>query len=322
MLARGIVLEDVVDTIAKTLPVCRQRKIAYATLQILMVDPSGFATLVEFDSPRTLLARGNKVVPFPAHERIVAGKPVLTGQFQMQENDWIVLFSDGIVHAGIDGLIPLGWGWNGVSKYVESELPKLNDTNALCQAVLGCCEGYFLGKPGDDCTVAAVRLRRPRRLSLMIGPPSDPENDAAVADRFLRMPKPLVVSGGTTATILSRHLNKPLMVDLEYHDPNVPPTGSLEGIDLVTEGVLTVNACVDRLRDPEAARTASRRDGATRLAKLLLETDHVHILAGGAVNAAHQNPLLPAAMNIKMQVLSRLQAELERLGKIVQIEWT
>ena len=321
MLARGASLDDVVETIAQTLPVCKERKIAYSTLQILRIDFEGNATLVEFDSPRTLLSRAGHVMPFPAQTKTVGGKAVLAGHFELQENDWVVLVSDGVIHAGIGGLLPLGLGWNGIAERFAEDVVTAKDTADICSSLLTCCEGYYLGKPGDDTTVVAVKIRRPRRLNLMMGPPISPEHDSDVVLRFLAAPGQKVVSGGTTATLVSRVMGKPLKVSLEYHDPNVPPIAHLEGIDLVTEGVLTLNAAVDRLRAIPELRRSTRKDGASLVARLLMDVDHIHIWAGGAVNPAHQNPLLPSAMNIKLQVLGRLRTQLEALGKVVQIEW-
>jgi hypothetical protein len=321
MLARGTGLEDVVETITQTLPVCRERKIAYSTLQILRIDSRGNATLVEFDSPRTFLCRAGHVIPFPAQPRTVGGKTVLIGQFELQENDWITLVSDGVIHAGIGGLLPLGLGWNGVASRLSEDIAKASDSLDLCNSLLDCCDGYYLGKPGDDTTVVAIKIRRPYRLNLMMGPPATPEHDREVIERFLAAPGSKVVSGGTTATLVSRIIAKPLKVSLEYHDSNIPPIAHLEGIDLVTEGVLTLNAAADRLRAPKELRQSKRMDGASLVARMLLDSDHVHIWAGGAVNPAHQNPLLPTAMNIKLQVLSRLRTQLELLGKVVHMEW-
>ena len=321
MLARGTDLDSVVDTIAQTLPVCRQRKIAYSTLQILRIDGIGNTTLVEFDSPRTFLCRAGHVLPFPAHSKTIGGKTVLAGQMELLEHDLVIMVSDGVLHAGIGGLLPLGWGWDGVAEKLAEYLAKPMDTMDICQSLLNSCEGYYLGKPGDDTTVVAVRLRKPRQLNLMIGPPVSPDQDAAVVSKFMSLSGPKVVSGGTTANLVSRVLKKPLRVDLEYHDPHIPPVGHMEGLELVTEGVLTLNAAAERLHKPEELRRSTRMDGASRIAKLLLNADHIHICAGGAINPAHQNPLLPPDMNIKLQVLGRLKSQLETLGKAVYIDW-
>ncbi|EAX46748.1 serine phosphatase [Thermosinus carboxydivorans Nor1] len=319
MLKRGIPLEDVVDTIAKTLPVCRQRKIAYSTLHIIKVAADGLTTIVEFDCPSTFLLRAGKVVPFPTTEKIVGGKVIKEGQLYLQENDIIVGVSDGVIHAGIGGLLKLGWGWQGIASELVGDSVAMTAEN-ISRKIMACCEGYYAGHPGDDSTVVAVKIRQPVHATLLTGPPADPRSDEKVVKRFLSQPGKKIIAGGTTANIVSRLTGKPLIVALDYHDPAIPPTGRIEGIDLVTEGVLTLNAAVEKLKNP-AALAHNGQDGATRLAKLLLSCDKIDIFAGGAINPAHQNPNFPAYINIKAQVLSKLQSVLESMGKQVSIEW-
>ncbi|HMM21188.1 MAG TPA: SpoIIE family protein phosphatase [Selenomonadales bacterium] len=321
MLKRGIPMEEVVSTIAETLPVCRERKIAYSTLHILTLTAGGEVTVVEFDSPATFLFRAGQVVPFPTREKVIAGKLVREGQLSLQEDDVVIAVSDGVVHAGIGGLLKLGWGWEGVAAELTDISSGEVDIFRIAQQVLACCNGYYLDQPGDDSTVVAVKLRKPRRLAILTGPPEDPDEDGAVVRAFLAASGKKAVAGGTTANIVSRVTGRPITVDLEYSDPAIPPTASLEGLDLVTEGVLTLTAATERLGDGKMLRNATRQDGATRLARLLLEADSIDFYAGMAVNPAHQNPLFPSQINIKTQVLAKLREKLEGLGKQVAIHW-
>ncbi|KYZ77585.1 serine/threonine protein phosphatase [Anaerosporomusa subterranea] len=321
MLQRGVLLEDVVDTITETLPVCRQRKIAYSTFQILQITPAGQATVVEFDCPRTFIIRSGRVVPFPTHEKSIGGKIINIGQLLLQENDIIVFVSDGVIHAGIGGLLKLGWSWDGIAQYLESEYALDWDADVVVRRVMDCCEGYYLSRPGDDSSAVAVRLRRPRYLSLLTGPPSDTSCDERVVKRFLCQPGVKVVSGGTTANIVSRLIRQPLHVDLSYYDPEIPPIGRLKGIDLVTEGVLTLNAAVDRINHSQHLNNPSFQDGATLLARRLLYADKISVFAGTAINPAHQNPNFPLDINLKAQVLGKLKVALEQRGKQIEIEW-
>ena len=321
MLQRGISLEEVVDTITATLPVCKQRKVAYSTFQILQVTPAGQATIVEFDCPRTFIIRNGHVIPFPAHEKSIGGKSINIGQLLLQENDIIVFVSDGVIHAGIGGLLKLGWSWNGIAQYLASEYKKDWDAEKVVKRVMDCCEGYYLSRPGDDSSAVAIRLRRPRYLSLFTGPPAEPSYDKAIVKRFFNQPGIKIVAGGTTANIVSRVLCEPLHVDLSYYDPQIPPTGSIKGIDLVTEGVLTLNAAVDRINHLQHLYNPSFQDGATLLTRKLLYADKITIFAGTAVNPAHQNPNFPLGINLKAQVLSKLKAALEAKGKQIEIEW-
>lgn len=323
LLRRGISLEEAVSTIAQTLPVCRVRKIAYSTLHIIAIDSEGETTVVEFDSPPTYLVRAGKVVPFPTRERVVVGKTIREGRLSLQEGDVIAAVSDGVIHAGIGGgLLKLGWNWHGVATQLEEACQERGDAYSLACRLIGCCEGYYLGKPGDDSSVVTVRLRPPRRLTLLTGPPKDPGQDEQVVGRFLAAGGKKIVAGGTTANIVSRVTGKPLVVDLASYESDLPPIAKIEGIDLVTEGVLTLTAAADRLDDVRMLRDKrSVADGATRLARLLAESDTIDIYAGSAVNPAHQNPNFPSQINIKGQVLAKLRDKLEGRGKKVTIEW-
>ena len=321
MLKRGIPLEDVVNTIAETLPVCKQRKIAYSTMHIIKITPEGQTTVVEFDCPATFLVRNGKVIQFPTQEKLVSGKTIREGELWLQEDDILVAVTDGVLHAGIGGLLKLGWGWTGVATQIESECNESNNAETIGQHLINCCEGYYVGRPGDDSTTLVVKMRYPQQLTLFTGPPADTALDEQLVQRLLSEPGKKVVSGGTTAQIVSRITQCPLKVDLTCHDPQIPPIAYLNGIDLVTEGVLTLNAAVDRLTDTRKLRSSTKQDGATLLAKLLNDADKIKVFAGLAVNPAHQNPCFPMQMNIKAQVLTKLKSVLEQKGKEIIIEW-
>lgn len=321
MLKRGVAIEDVVDTITATLPVCQQRKIAYSTFQILHVMSDGQALLVEFDSPPAFVIRSGTVVPFPTEEKVVGGKVINIGELFLAENDIIVMVSDGVIHAGIGGLLKLGWHWSGIANYLEAEWLAKWNAQTVVERIMACCEGYYLGRPGDDSSAVAVRVRCPRLLTMLTGPPADRLHDEKVVKRLMCENGAKVVAGGTTANIVSRLIGEPLQVDLSYHDPDIPPTGKIKGLDLVTEGVLTLNATIDRIVYSQYLDNPSFKDGATLLARQLLAADKILILAGTAINPAHQNPNFPLEINLKAQVLEKLRIALEAKGKQVEIEW-
>lgn len=320
MLKRGIPLEEVVNTIAETLPVCKQRKIAYSTLHIVTITADGNATVVEFDSPRSFLIRSNHVIPFPCEDKLISGKIIRVGRLPLQENDIIIAVTDGVVHAGIGGLLKLGWGWEGISHKLNEDSLLEVPAGQIASQLINCAEGYYLGRPGDDSSVVAVKIRHPRQLTLFTGPPADPRNDEKIVRRFLAQTGKKVIAGGTTANIVSRLTGNPLTVDLAYYDPDIPPIGYLSGIDLVTEGVLTLNAVIERIERVDILQNSRLQDGAARLARLLLEADIITIFAGSAVNPAHQNPNFPSQLNIKTQVLEKLNKVLNRHGKEITIE--
>ncbi|MHC1746038.1 MAG: SpoIIE family protein phosphatase [Negativicutes bacterium] len=321
MLKRGIPLEEVVNTVAQTLPVCRQRKIAYSTFHIIKINETGLTNIIEFDCPTSFLLRGHHVLPFPSQEKIIAGKTVREGELMLQENDKIVMISDGVIHAGIGGLLKLGWGWQGVEQELKTANQMNTDAEQLSQQIINCCQGFYLDRPGDDSTAVVVKIRPKRALTLFVGPPANAANDERITKRFLSRSGKKVVAGGTTAHIVSRITGKPVTTKLNYEDPQIPPIGHIDGIDLVTEGVLTVNAAVERMLRPKILKQSTRQDGATLLAKMLMDADIITLLVGTAINPAHQNPSFPNQLNIKSQVLTKMQEVLLNLEKQVEIEW-
>lgn len=321
MLKRGIPLADVVSTIADTLPVCRQRKIAYSTLHIFKIASSGLATVVEFDCPTSFFIRNGSVQPFQLTEKVISGKLIREGQLLLRENDIIVAVSDGIIHAGIGGLLKLGWGWKGIADQLKSVARQDSSASYISDNIIRCTEGYYLGQPGDDSTIVTVKMRQTRQLTILTGPPVDHRFDEKLVKRFLGQPGKKVVAGGTTAHIVSKACNRPLIMDLSSYSEYIPPMGHIEGIDLVTEGILTLNAVLERITNADADSGYPERNGADLLSEMLLEADKIEIFAGKSTNPAHQSPSFPFKINIKPQVLAKLQAVLESKGKEVYIEW-
>ncbi len=321
MLKQGSSLEDVVDTVADTLPVCSVRKVAYSTFHIIIINKSGEAYVAEFDGPATLLYRNGKVVRFPVQETVVSGKKMKIGRLNLLYDDVLFAVSDGVMHAGIGGLLKLGWQQEGLEEYVRNNYAISKSSQFFSREIVNCCEGYYLGKPGDDTTAVVIKMRQPHRLIMMIGPPTDPKMDAEVVERLMHFDGKKIVSGGTTAGIVSKHLGKKVNVDISTISSEVPPVGTLEGVDLVTEGILTVNAVAERLKNVNVNIENRKRDGADILLNYMINADDILILAGKSVNPAHQNPNFPLQINLKVQVIEKLVLVLRDMEKNVLVEW-
>jgi hypothetical protein len=322
MLKRGIPLEAVVETIMQTLPVCKVRKIAYSTLVILQVDCQGNARLVEIDSPPIQVIRSGVIRSISFEYRNIHGKEVRDSHFKLNDEDVLIMVSDGVVHAGIGGILKGGWGIDGLAEYAKEFVNASMHTSEIVDRILARCEGYYLSSPGDDTTVVAVKLREKQKVTLLTGPPSDPGFDQSVVDCFLRKPDIKVVAGGTTAKIVARFLGEQIRVELTYDEPDIPPTGQIKGIHLVTEGMLTLTKALEKLQRVKHSRELPKKqDGATRLAKTLLDCDELHIMAGTAVNPAHHYPDLPYQLGRKSHIVEKIAATLLEAGKKVTIEW-
>jgi hypothetical protein len=322
MLDEGLPLDEVVQTISETLPICRVRKIAYSTFSMAQLFTEGPAKLMVYDSPSPLVVRRGKIRRLPYEEREVSGKRVRDYSFDLRRGDWLILVSDGVINAGIGGAYPLGWGWDEVAKYLEGHVHEALSAEELAAKLARVVEELYGGPPGDDVSIAVVKVRGKRILTIFAGPPVEKKDDRQIVDALVAGGGKRVVCGGTTANIVSRELGRPITVDLETGTEAVPATGRIDGIDLVTEGTLTITKTLDILRSHEPCEELKLRvDGASSLALLLHEADEVRILLGRAMNPAHQNPNLPRALGLKTQVVQSLGEELRRHGKDVSIEY-
>ncbi|MBC7344869.1 MAG: serine/threonine-protein phosphatase, partial [Clostridia bacterium] len=320
MLKRGCRLDEVIETLASTLPVCQVRHLAYSTFTILEVSSEGTAYLAEFDNPSTIAGGRQGPRSLDYVERVVGDRKIKEAVFELEEGDWLVLLSDGVLHAGIGGIWNLGWGWDRVNAYVQSLGKQSLSAREMADDIIALCLKLYGGKPGDDASVVAVKAREERSVAVMVGPPADPNDDEKVVKKFLRLPGKKVVCGGTTGNIVAKYLGKEIVVDLDSTRTDLPPTGKLEGIDLVTEGMLTLTQTLVNLQDNiPPKKFMYKLDGVSRLTLTLLEADRIHFIVGRAINPAHQVPNVPPVLALKRQIIDDIIRHLKRRGKKVTV---
>ena len=332
MFLRGIPLEECVETIAETLPVCRVRQMAYATFSILQVYDDGTAYLVEFDNPGCIFIRDGEIMKIPEQFRMIDNRRINEYHFKVKLGDAFVLISDGAINAGVGELLNFGWNWDSVAKYAQREYKKTISAMHLAAAISQACDDLYQYRPGDDTTVAVLRIGEKKLVNLMTGPAQCQEDDEGMVTDFMADENAVkVVCGGTSANIVARMLEKEINVAFTGEiDPNIPPTASIEGIDLVTEGVVTMNRVLKLLeqytRDDEIDEAffieLDKPNGASMLAKLLIEqcTD-LHLFVGKAVNAAYQNTELPFQLGVRQKLVDQIEDVLKRLGKGVSVRY-
>lgn len=331
MLKEGSSVDEAVETIARTLPVCKVRQLAYSTFSILRIAHDGSAYLAEFDSPACVFVRGGKATEIPYEIREIAGKNVRESHFDVAVGDTFCLFSDGVIHAGVGALLNFGWQWENVANYVEDSVKHSMSVPRTVASLAQVVDSLYTGKPGDDSTILLARAIPQKPVSIITGPPENPENDQTIVHDFMRAPGGKIVCGGSTANMVSRILNRPLEASLSSSDPRVPPTAVMKGMDLVTEGVLTMSRAIELLeacRDAGATQSAASfteldaDNGAAKLAHFLLEQcTHVTFFVGKAINPAHQNPSLPVDLSIKLRLVEHLCETLRSIGKVVEVRY-
>jgi hypothetical protein len=321
MLENDMPINEVVQSLSETLPVCNIRKLAYSTFSIAKFYRDGIAKIVDFDSPSPILLRKRRVQPWDYDERSIEGKNIREIEIQLEIGDWIIFVSDGVVNAGIGGAYPLGWGWDQAAQFMEQGFHTKLSAYEFAEKIIQAVGDLYAGVVGDDVSVVAIKVREKLTASVLTGPPLDKEKDEVMVKRFVGRPGKLIVCGGTTAKIVSRYVGKPLNVDLNTLTPDVPPLARIEGIDLVSEGILTLTKVCEYLRSGTSKDAVKyRTDGASSLLRMLFEVDHIHFIVGQTVNPAHQNPNLPNQLRIRLTVVREIIDELRNRGKEVSIE--
>lgn len=325
MLKEGLPIEDVVDTIANTLPVCAIRNLAYSTFTIVKIDKDAMAYVVEFDNPSIFILSDSIIKTMEWSNVEINGRKIKESKFQLGENDTLVMVSDGVVHAGVGLVLNLGWKWEDVSKFLRKNTNKSMSAKMITNKLLGACEQLYMQQPGDDTTVATIKAIRPREAVLFSGPPIDASMDKHIVSKIKETIGKKIVCGGTAGNIVARELGEEIRTSFQIVDKDVPPIGSINGIDLVTEGVLTIKKTVEKLERIKVETDLKfiyEDDGASKLARMLFEDcTHIKMIIGRAINPAHQNPSFPNELSIKLYLLNKLKDVLTDLGKIVEVEY-
>ena len=325
MLTEGAAMEQAVETIVSTLPICSVRKLAYSTFSVLQIKDTGEAYLAEFDNPACIFIRNGELMELEMTDKEYAGKTVYESRFTVFPGDVLALISDGVVYAGVGSILNFGWTWESVAEWLRKESLKEKSAPRLAAALSQAVKELYMDKPGDDSTVMVARISPRQVVNMFAGPPKNKDDDPKKVRDFMTSSGKKLICGGSSANIVARVLNRSIETSLDYVDPLIPPIATIQGIDLVTEGVLTLSRTVEILQEYLDHETDSfyfkkldEKNGAAMLAKILLEEcTTLNLFIGTAINPAHQNPGLPSDLSIKLKLIDKLCGLMERLGKRV-----
>ena len=329
MFREGAEIDACVETIARTLPICKEREVAYATFSILQIFRDGEAYLVEYDNPKCVFIRNKEIINYPYQERVIEGKKIREFRFHVELNDCFVLMSDGAIWAGEEETMNYNWEWDDMAAYTLKCTNETLSAARLAAMLSQLCYDLYGQKPGDDTTVAVTRVIRRQVVNIFTGPPSRKEDDERVVHDFMKQEGKKVICGGTSANVASRVLKREIVTLVKHADPKIPPMATMEGLDLVTEGVLTIGSALDLLHryendefDEAFFDALDAENGAAKLARLLIEecTD-LNLFVGRALNPAHQNSNLPFDLSVRMNLVEQLKDCAERMGKHVTVKY-
>lgn len=324
MLRLGSDIFEVLETLEKTLPVCKVRGLAYSTFTIIQIFNDSRVYIVEFDNPRLVYIRDGELLQLEETKLKFKDKTIIEYKTHYKNGDLISCFSDGVVHTGIGKYIYLGWQWEEVVKVLKNKSTRAKTSKEITKDIIEICNVFSDYEPGDDTTCLVVKIRDVEKVTLFSGPPKDKELDQTIVRDLMRSTGLKVVCGGTAANICSRILHEEIETNFDFTFPNIPPYAKIKGIDLVTEGVLTINetiAILEAFLQDDFDRTRLLDDnGAAKLANIIInECTHLDVLIGNSINPAHQNPFFPDDLNIKWKSTLGLIEVVKKLGKEVNV---
>lgn len=314
--------------IMDTLPADSHRRVSYSTFIIASVERDGETQLVEFDNPPVVLLRNGESIELLRELRKVetqaAGdRQMYTSHFFLNPGDRLVMVSDGVTHSGMGrASMPFGYGNEALADFAIGLIRADEAISArdLSAAIVKRAAMNDVLRPQDDITCGVLHLRVPRRLLICTGPPYTDNKDAEMASIVRDFAGRKVVCGGTTAEIVARHLGVPVEVVLGEDTDGLPPRSTIQGVDLVTEGVVTLSRVESILRSYTPGESWSSKGPAWGIVHLLGQSDSIQFLVGTHVNIAHYDPKLPVELEARRTLVRRIARLLEeKFNKLVEI---
>lgn len=335
MFREGASIDECLSTILATLPICQERHVAYCTFTVLQVNDDNSAYLVEYENPDTILIRDGEITELERTKRIIEGKGIQEARFSVQDGDVFVIMSDGCLYASSGLKLNMNWDRSRLAKIAKASARFSPYSKRISFDIVQACDDQYWGQPGDDTTAAVMRISTPHTLKLMTGPPVHKEDDEAIVEYLMADDEngedcTRIVCGGTSAKIVSRILGKPIESVKQDPHPDIPPYDSIKGIDLVTEGVLTLNKVIQMLQpcvdkeplDENFFDVLDQDNGAALIATALFEEcSHLELLVGQAINEAYENPEISTDLATRSHLIDNLIKTAEALGKTVRVKY-
>ncbi len=309
----------IAEIIMNTLPVCSQRRISYSTFTIVDIESDGRTTILEYDNPNALIFRDGKKFD-PEWKCIIlqseknAGKELRSCTFDAQIEDRIIFCSDGISQSGLGSdKYPFGFGVDNIEAFVRRLIT--NDPKISAYKLSGKVVSIAYQNDGfhakDDTSCASIYFREPRKLLICTGPPYEESRDKILADAVRNFDGRKILCGATTGDIIARELDLKITDSFEFDDPDLPPISYMPGIDLVTEGILTLSKVSEILKVYNNNYQLGKGP-ADQIVKLIKDSDEIQFIIGTRINIAHQDPNLPVELEIRRTVVKRIAKTLEQ----------
>lgn len=325
MIAEGLPLKECVSTIASTLPVMKDKNVAYSTFTILHVSNGNTLHMVQYDNPSVILIRDGEIYDYAKKELQMDGKRIYSSELALQEGDMCIAMSDGCPYAGPGNTYNMTWKPADIAEYMQCLSFAGYDARTLASLLVEECNRLYEYRPADDATGLVLSVRKRKQVNILFGPPKKMGDTEKMMQLFFEEEGMHIVSGGSTSRMVARYLDTEVIPSGKISSDGIPPVSEIEGIDLVTEGVVTMNRVSEYAKDhvqkdERYEEWSDGHDGASLIARVLFtEATDIHIFVGTAINPAHQNPDLEVSFNLKMNIVSALKDSLQRMDKNVRL---
>lgn len=320
-----ISIRKAAEIVMNSLPVCKVRHISYSTFSAIDVNDEGHAKIVEEGNPEFLWVRNNEVLQ-PEYETIQSktfkNRKLKVYKIQLKLGDRLIFCSDGVTQSGLGGgRLKLGLRRDGLIVLVKDKLTEQPDISSsdLSQYIVNQARNIETDRnPKDDISACVLYFREPRESLVFTGPPYHQSKDAEYAKMFDNFNGKKAVCGGTTANLISRELNKPITMDTTISIGKLPSCSYMDGVDLVTEGILTLTKTLEYLE----AGTTDIDNAAGKLVNFLLDSDCINFMVGAKLNQAHYDPALPVEIEIRKNIIKKIANVLQdKYFKKVSIQY-
>jgi serine/threonine protein phosphatase PrpC len=315
MIREGISISEACEKMAADTNRARSQKIPFTAFVAVMVTRLGSALIYVYESPNPILSRKRVTRTLKPRFYSTGNEEIGEVKIDLEEEDMLFIFSDGVSQSGMGKGRALGWGEDGVTSFIGRHCSNM-EPEELLDALVEHCQKISGNQYEDDTSIIMIQASKARHLSLFSGPPRWRHDDSAYADAFRNAAGTKVICGSTTSGILARELGTRVRLLTEGEGLHSPPTYTMKGADFVTEGAIALNQAANLLyADPEEVKGKSAPE---QLARLFFNSDVIDVYEGLAANEAHEMLLFKQlGIRIRREAVRAILNRLEDLGKMV-----
>jgi hypothetical protein len=292
----------------------------YAALIVARIRPNGETTILTYDAPPALFVGRQAASVLTG--RNLENEPAFVREAHcfLEAGEGLLLVSDGVTQAGLGTGLAEGLTIEGVARLVTDARSSRTPLDGIARLVHRKARDLWGRVQRDDVTASILAVRVGQPLVLLTGPPVNRDADPAVVQAFLAAQGRKVICGASTAQMVARILGKRLKVRQDHRTPFSPPCYFLESIDLVTEGVVTLNQVLNLLGTDPARYEPD--DSVSTLAAWLKAADRITFQVGRAANLGGRDiAFVQQGIQPRGTVVPLLVRALEEQGKLVTCDW-